>query len=155
MAIYIQKELFDISELTSNLVKDNTSIGAVVSFVGYVRDYDDTLTPKKLIQMNLEHYPGMTEKALTKIEVNAKSRWSLQSVCIVHRIGKLLPSDPIVAVVVASQHRKKAFQACEYIIDFLKTDAPFWKKEISSEDEIWVKVRDEDHKRKSSWNLEK
>ena len=155
MAIYIQKELFDISELTSNLVKDNASIGAVVSFVGYVRDYDDTLTPKKLIQMNLEHYPGMTEKALTKIEVNAKSRWSLQSVCIVHRIGKLLPSDPIVAVVVASQHRKKAFQACEYIIDFLKTDAPFWKKEISSEDEIWVKVRDEDHKRKSSWNLEK
>jgi|TARA_B110000259_G_scaffold9082_1_gene10038 molybdopterin synthase catalytic subunit len=155
MAIYIQKELFDISELTSNLVKDNTSIGAVVSFVGYVRDYDDTLTSKKLIQMNLEHYPGMTEKALTKIEVNAKSRWSLQSVCIVHRIGKLLPSDPIVAVIVASQHRKKAFQACEYIIDFLKTDAPFWKKEISSEDEIWVKVRDEDHKRKSSWNLEK
>ena len=155
MAIYIQKELFDISELTSNLVKDNASIGAVVSFVGYVRDYDDTLTPKKLIQMNLEHYSGMTEKALTKIEVNAKSRWSLQSVCIVHRIGKLLPSDPIVAVVVASQHRKKAFQACEYIIDFLKTDAPFWKKEISSEDEIWVKVRDEDHKRKSSWNLEK
>jgi molybdopterin synthase catalytic subunit len=155
MAIYIQKELFDINELTNKLLKDDASVGAVVSFVGYVRDYDDTLTPKKLIQMNLEHYPGMTEKALTKIEVNAKSRWSLQSVCIVHRIGKLLPSDPIVAVIVASQHRKKAFQACEYIIDFLKTDAPFWKKEISSEDEIWVKVRDEDHKRKSSWNLEK
>jgi len=155
MAIYIQKELFDINELTNKLLKDDASVGAVVSFVGYVRDYDDTLTPKKLIQMNLEHYPGMTEKALTKIEVNAKSRWSLQSVCIVHRIGKLLPSDPIVAVIVASQHRKKAFQACEYIIDFLKTDAPFWKKEISSEDELWVKVRDEDHKRKSSWNLEK
>ena len=154
MTIYIQKEPFDVSELTSNLIKDNTSIGAVVSFVGYVRDYNYTLTPKKLIQMNLEHYPGMTEKALTKIELNAKLRWGLQSICIVHRIGKLFPSDPIVAVIVASEHRKKAFQACEYIIDFLKTDAPFWKKEISSEDELWVQGRDEDYKRKSSWNLE-
>jgi len=155
MAIYIQKEPFDLEDLTNKLKKGEASVGAVVSFVGYVREYNEASNPNKLIQMDLEHYPGMTEKALTKIEVNAKSRWSLQSVCIVHRIGKLLPSDPIVAVIVASQHRKKAFQACEYIIDFLKTDAPFWKKEISSEDELWVKVRDEDHKRKSSWNLEK
>ena len=97
----------------------------------------------------------MTEKALTKIELNAKLRWSLQGVCIVHRVGKLFPGDSIVAVIVASKHRKIAFQACEYIIDFLKTDAPFWKKEIASEDELWVQSRDEDHMRKSSWNLEK
>ena len=102
MAIYIQKEPFDINDLTINLMKDNFTIGAVVSFVGYVREYNDTLSPKKLIQMNLEHYPGMTEKALTKIELNAKLRWNLQSVCIVHRVGKLFPGDPIVAVIVAS-----------------------------------------------------
>ena len=155
MAIYIQKEPFDINDLTINLMKDNFTIGAVVSFVGYVREYNDTLSPKKLIQMNLEHYPGMTEKALTKIELNAKLRWNLQSVCIVHRVGKLFPGDPIVAVIVACKHRKIAFEACEYIIDFLKTDAPFWKKEISSEDELWVQRREEDYIRKSSWNLEK
>ena len=155
MAIYIQKEPFDINQLTIDLMKGDSSIGAVVSFIGYVREYNDISSSKKLIQMNLEHYPGMTYKALTKIELNVKLRWSLQGVCIVHRVGKLFPSDPIVGVIVASHHRKEAFQACEYIIDFLKTDAPFWKKEISSEDELWVQGRDEDHKRKSSWNLEK
>jgi molybdopterin synthase catalytic subunit len=105
--------------------------------------------------MYLEHYPGMSEKALMKIELNAKSRWSLEDVFIVHRIGKLLPSEPIVAVVVASQHRKNAFEACEFIIDFLKTDAPFWKKEISDQDELWVQNRVEDNQKKASWNIEK
>jgi molybdopterin synthase catalytic subunit len=103
--------------------------------------------------MNLEHYPGMTEKTLIKIELNAKSKWSLEDVFIIHRVGKLLPSDPIVAVVVASQHRKNAFEACEFIIDFLKTDAPFWKKEISDQDELWVENRLEDHQKKASWNI--
>jgi molybdopterin synthase catalytic subunit len=155
MTIYIQKELFDVEKIISNLRKNKPSIGAVVSFIGYVREYNEDTKTKKLKQMYLEHYPGMSEKALMKIELNAKSRWSLEDVFIVHRIGKLLPSEPIVAVVVASQHRKNAFEACEFIIDFLKTDAPFWKKEISDQDELWVQNRVEDNQKKASWNIEK
>lgn len=155
MTIYIQKELFDVEKIISNLRKNKPSIGAVVSFIGYVREYKEDTKTKKLKQMYLEHYPGMSEKALMKIELNAKSRWSLEDIFIVHRIGKLLPSEPIVAVVVASQHRKNAFEACEFIIDFLKTDAPFWKKEISDQDELWVQDRVEDNQKKASWNIEK
>ena len=155
MTIYIQKELFDVEKIISNLRKNKPSIGAVVSFIGYVREYNEDTKTKKLKQMHLEHYPGMSEKALMKIELNAKSRWSLEDIFIVHRIGKLLPSEPIVAVVVASQHRKDAFEACEFIIDFLKTDAPFWKKEISDQDELWVQNRVEDNQKKASWNIEK
>jgi len=155
MTIYIQKELFDVEKIISNLRKNKPSIGAVVSFIGYVREYNEDTKIKKLKQMYLEHYPGMSEKALMKIELNAKSRWSLEDIFIVHRIGKLLPSEPIVAVVVASQHRKDAFEACEFIIDFLKTDAPFWKKEISDQDELWVQNRVEDNQKKASWNIEK
>jgi molybdopterin synthase catalytic subunit len=155
MTIYIQKELFDVEKIISNLRKNKPSIGAVVSFIGYVREYNEDTKTKKLKQMYLEHYPGMSEKALMKIELNAKSRWSLEDVFIVHRIGKLLPSEPIVAVIVASQHRKNAFEACEFIIDFLKTDAPFWKKEISDQDELWVQNRVEDNQKKASWNIEK
>ncbi len=155
MTIYIQKELFDVEKIISNLRKNKPSIGAVVSFIGYVREYNEDIKTKKLKQMYLEHYPGMSEKALMKIELNAKSRWILEDVFIVHRIGKLLPSEPIVAVIVASQHRKNAFEACEFIIDFLKTDAPFWKKEISDQDELWVQNRVEDNQKKASWNIEK
>ena len=155
MTIYIQKELFDVEKIISNLRKNKPSIGAVVSFIGYVREYNEDTKTKKLKQMYLEHYPGMSEKALMKIELNAKSRWSLEDIFIVHRIGKLLPREPIVAVVVASQHRKNAFEACEFIIDFLKTDAPFWKKEISDKDELWVQSRVEDNQKKASWNIEK
>ena len=153
MTICIQKDLFNIEKIISNLRKNKPSIGAIVSFIGYVRDFNKDINTKKLKQMNLEHYPGMTEKTLIKIELNAKSRWSLEDVFIIHRVGKLLPSDPIVAVVVASQHRKNAFEACEFIIDFLKTDAPFWKKEISDQDELWVENRLEDHQKIASWNI--
>ena len=153
MTICIQKDLFNIEKIISNLRKNKPSIGAIVSFIGYVRDFNKDINTKKLKHMELEHYPGMTEKTLIKIELNAKSRWSLEDVFIIHRVGKLLPSDPIVAVVVASQHRKNAFEACEFIIDFLKTDAPFWKKEISDQDELWVENRLEDHQKKASWNI--
>jgi len=153
MTICIQKDLFNIEKIISNLRKNKPSIGAIVSFIGYVRDFNKDINTKKLKQMNLEHYPGMTEKTLIKIELNAKSRWSLEDVFIIHRVGKLLPTEPIVAVVVASQHRKNAFEACEFIIDFLKTDAPFWKKEISDQDELWVENRLEDHQKKASWNI--
>ena len=154
MTICIQKDLYDIEKIISNLRKNKPTIGAVVSFIGYVRDYNKDINTKKLKQMELEHYPGMTEKALVEIELNAKTRWILEDIFIIHRIGTLLPGDPIVAVVVASQHRKNAFEACEFIIDFLKTDAPFWKKEISDQDEVWVQNRVEDNRKKSSWNLE-
>ena len=153
MTICIQKDLFNIEKIISNLRKNKPSIGAIVSFIGYVRDFNKDINTKKLKQMNLEHYPGMTEKTLIKIELNAKSRWSLEDVFIIHRVGKLLPTEPIVAVVVASEHRKNAFEACEFIIDFLKTDAPFWKKEISDQDELWVENRLEDHQKKASWNI--
>ena len=153
MTICIQKDLFNIEKIISNLRKNKPNIGAIVSFIGYVRDFNKEINTKKLKHMNLEHYPGMTEKTLIKIELNAKSKWSLEDVFIIHRVGKLLPSDPIVAVVVASQHRKNAFEACEFIIDFLKTDAPFWKKEISDQDELWVENRLEDHQKKASWNI--
>jgi|TARA_B110000495_G_scaffold131145_1_gene114345 molybdopterin synthase catalytic subunit len=153
MTIRIQKDLFNIEKIISNLRKNKPSIGAIVSFIGYVRDFNKDINTKKLKHMNLEHYPGMTEKTLINIELNAKSKWSLEDVFIIHRVGKLLPSDPIVAVVVASQHRKNAFEACEFIIDFLKTDAPFWKKEISDQDELWVENRLEDHQKKASWNI--
>ena len=154
MTICIQKDPFDTEKIISNLRKNKPTIGAVVSFIGYVRDYNKDINTKKLKQMELEHYPGMTEKALVEIELNAKTRWILEDIFIIHRIGTLLPGDPIVAVVVASQHRKNAFEACEFIIDFLKTDAPFWKKEISDQDEVWVQNRVEDNRKKSSWNLE-
>ena len=154
MTICIQKDLFDIEKIISNLRKNKPNIGAIVSFIGYVRDFNKDINTKKLKHMELEHYPGMTEKALVEIELNAKTRWILEDIFIIHRIGTLLPGDPIVAVVVASQHRKNAFEACEFIIDFLKTDAPFWKKEISDQDEVWVQNRVEDNRKKSSWNLE-
>jgi len=153
MTICIQKKLFNIEEIISNLRENKPTIGAIVSFIGYVRDFNKDTNIKKLKQMDLEYYPGMTEKALSKIELNARSRWSLEDVYIIHRVGKLLPKDPIVAVLVASQHRKNAFEACEFIIDFLKTDAPFWKKEISDQDELWVKNRDEDYQKKISWDI--
>ena len=153
MTICIQKKLFNLEKIISDLRENKPNVGAIVSFIGYVRDFNKDINTKKLKHMNLEHYPGMTEKTLINIELNAKSKWSLEDVFIIHRIGKLLPSDPIVAVVVASQHRKNAFEACEFIIDFLKTDAPFWKKEISDQDELWVENKLEDHQKKASWNI--
>ena len=156
MAIYIQKELFEVEKIISNIRKNKPLIGAIVSFIGYVREFNgNDIKVKKLKQMDLEHYPGMTEKELMRIELNAESRWDLEDVCIIHRVGKLLPSEPIVAVIVASQHRKNAFEACEFIIDFLKTDAPFWKKEISDQDQLWVQDSFEDYKRKNNWGIKK
>ena len=124
-------------------------MGAIVSFSGYVREF---AKERQLKSMELEHYPGMTEKALTEIAESAKGLWDIQEVTIVHRVGKLLPKDIIVGVIVSSRHRSSAFKACEFIIDYLKTDAPFWKKEISEEGETWVAERQEDVVKKTSWN---
>ena len=148
MNIIIQENSFSISKLISDLSKKD-NVGAVVSFSGYVREFSKK---KQLKSMELEHYPGMTEKALSDIVQTAKSHWDIQEATIIHRVGKLLPMDIIVGVIVSSKHRSNAFKACEFIIDYLKTDAPFWKKEISEEGEMWVSERQEDVVKKISWN---
>ena len=148
MTIIIQEDSFSISKLILELSeKDN--VGAVVSFSGYVREFSKE---KQLKYMELEHYPGMTEKALESIVQKAKSHWGIEQTIIIHRVGKLLPKDVIVGVIVSSRHRSNAFKACEFIIDFLKTDAPFWKKEISDKGELWVTERQEDIIKKTNWN---
>ena len=148
MTIIIQEDSFSISKLILELSeKDN--VGAVVSFSGYVREFSKE---KQLKYMELEHYPGMTEKALESIVQKAKSHWCIEQTTIIHRVGKLLPKDIIVGVIVSSRHRSNAFKACEFIIDFLKTEAPFWKKEISDKGEVWVSERQEDIIKKTNWN---
>ena len=148
MTIIIQEDSFSISKLILELSeKDN--VGAVVSFSGYVREFSKE---KQLKYMEIEHYPGMTEKALESIVQKAKSHWDIEQTTIIHRVGKLLPKDIIVGVIVSSRHRSNAFKACEFIIDFLKTDAPFWKKEISDKGEVWVSERQEDIIKKANWN---
>lgn len=130
------------------LRRDNPSIGALVSFVGLMRDMN---AGEAVTAMTLEHYPGMTEKALGKIVEEAQGRWELQAVRVVHRVGRLSPLDPIVLVAVASRHRGEAFRACEFIIDYLKTRAPFWKKESTASGERWVQARDSDQEAESRW----
>ncbi|MDA7843169.1 molybdenum cofactor biosynthesis protein MoaE [Methylophilaceae bacterium] len=148
MTIIIQEDSFSISKMILELSeKDN--VGAVVSFSGYVREFSKE---RQLKYMELEHYPGMTEKALESIVQKAKSHWGIEQTTIIHRVGKLLPKDVIVGVIVSSRHRSNAFKACEFIIDFLKTDAPFWKKEISDKGEVWVSERQEDIIKKTNWN---
>ena len=148
MTIIIQEDSFSISKMILELSeKDN--VGAVVSFSGYVREFSKE---KQLKYMELEYYPGMTEKTLESIVQKAKSHWDIEQITIIHRVGKLLPKDIIVGVIVSSRHRSNAFKACEFIIDFLKTEAPFWKKEISDKGEVWVSERQEDIIKKTNWN---
>jgi molybdopterin synthase catalytic subunit len=124
------------------------NIGALVSFVGQVRDINDGSSVNTL---TLEHYPEMTEKALLKIEAEAKSRWDLIDSLIIHRVGTLQAQDQIVLVLVASAHRGDAFSACEFIMDYLKTSAPFWKKEATSQGERWVEAKLSDDVAKERW----
>jgi molybdopterin synthase catalytic subunit len=134
--IRVQTQDFDPGAELEQLRRDNGGkAGAVVSFMGLVRDLNEGDTIR---QLTLEHYPGMTEKALGIIETTARERWDLIDVVIIHRIGPLAPNDRIVFVAAASAHRKQAFRACEFMIDTLKTDAPFWKKEATDCDTRWV-----------------
>jgi len=151
--VEVQKEVFSIEEITSEVKALGSHIGAVVSFIGYVRDFDVSEN-KMLLEMRLEHYPGMTEKVLQTIEKKAFSKWDLSAVRIVHRVGILKLNDPIVAVVVASPHRNNAFDACRFIIDFLKTEAPFWKKEVTNKGAYWVEDKKSDLKQSMSWKKE-
>ena len=148
MAIRVQTAPFDPGQELNALHAANLGIGAVVGFVGYVRDFNEG---REVAGMLLEHYPGMTEKALAKIEVEARERWPLLGVEILHRVGPLQPGEPIVFVGTTSAHRQAAFAACDFIMDYLKTRAPFWKKEGTNEDACWVEGRDSDQQAAQRW----
>ncbi len=147
MIIKVQEEDFDIAEVNRELLAGRSDVGAVSSFIGLVRDLPAT----RLVSMTLEHYPGMTEKSLQKIVESASRRWEILDCAIIHRVGELKPADQIVLVSVVSAHRKAAFQACEFIMDYLKTDAPFWKKEIDAQGEKWVDAKESDNRAKNQW----
>jgi molybdopterin synthase catalytic subunit len=151
MKIAVQTEVFDLAAEVAALYLSNPKVGAVASFLGLVRDVNDGLV---VSAMTLEHYPGMTEKALEQIVEEARARWEVLDACVIHRIGPMRPTDPIVLVAVASGHRGDAFAACEFIMDFLKTSAPFWKKEATPDGEKWVDARESDAKAAARWGAE-
>jgi len=150
--IKVQLEPFDVGVEIAELSKGNTSIGAVVSFVGTVRDMSGV---EAINSMTLEHYPGMTEQALATIEAEANQRWSLQATLIIHRYGRLVPGDGIVLVITAAAHRAAAFAACEFLMDWLKTKAPFWKLEEGGSGGKWVDAREEDTTALKKWTPDK
>ena len=146
--IRIQEADFDLTTEIENLRKADLQVGAVVSFLGTVRDMNEGNEVKA---MTLEHYPGMTEKALQEIIDQAKARWDIRNSLVIHRVGSLLPADQIVLVAVTSAHRSEAFSACEFIMDYLKTAAPFWKKEETPEGGRWVDARIADGAAMARW----
>lgn len=148
MSVRVQAAPFDPGAETNAMHAANVGVGAVVAFVGYVRDFNDGLD---VAGMFLEHYPGMTEKALGKIVTEAGQRWPLLKVEVLHRVGALQPGEPIVFVGVASAHRQAAFDACNFIMDYLKTRTPFWKKEQTSEGERWVEGKQSDTDAAGRW----
>ncbi|NVK19560.1 MAG: molybdenum cofactor biosynthesis protein MoaE [Methylocystaceae bacterium] len=152
--IRVQAENFDVGAEINALSHGNTAIGGICSFVGLVRDFQHTKEDETRVSaMTLEHYPGMTEKKLEEIEAIARDRWPLEDVLIIHRYGRMEPGENIVLVVTASAHRKAAFESAEFLMDFLKTKAPFWKLE---EDDNgagnWVDAREADEDAASKWN---
>lgn len=146
-SIQIQTEDFDLATEYAALGQSH-STGAIVTFIGKVRDFNQG---DSVSGLTLEHYPGMTEKSLAKILIEAETRWSIQGVKVIHRIGELALGDQIVFVGVASMHRGDAFQACEFIMDYLKTQAPFWKKEATEDGSHWVDARETDTTAADRW----
>jgi molybdopterin synthase catalytic subunit len=151
MPVRVQTEDFDTGLEIANMRLARADIGAVAAFVGQVRDLNDGAA---VAAMTLEHYPGMTEKSLENIVANAKARFNIHDALVIHRIGELQPLDQIVLVVTVGSHRGEAFSACEFIMDILKTEAPFWKKEVTPEGERWVDSRDTDTTAKNRWELD-
>ena len=149
-SICVQQNDFDVGQEYSALIAGNAAAGAVVFFVGRVRDFNDG---RLVAGLSLEHYPGMTEKILEQILTEAKLRWELVSARIIHRVGELRLGDQIVFVGVTSAHREHAFQAAEFLMDFLKTRAPFWKKEITQEGEtVWVEAKNKAGEAAERWD---
>lgn len=145
--VRIQHEQFDVNAELARLRAD-PRVGAIACFIGVVRDLNDG---DSVASMTLEHYPGMTEKALEGIVAQAHQRWDLYEALVVHRVGELRPTDPIVLVIVTSAHRGAAFAACEFIMDYLKTEAPFWKKEATPTGTRWVEARESDDAARERW----
>ncbi len=148
MTVRVQTQDFDAGLELTQLRRARKDVGAVVSFVGQVRDFNDGDT---VSQLSLEHYPGMTEKALAAIVTQAQSRWDIVDTLIIHRVGTLQPLDQIVLVAVSGAHRGEAFKACEFIMDALKTEAPFWKKEVTASGERWLDAKDSDDVARERW----
>lgn len=146
--VVVSHDDFDLSAECALLRSRSPESGAVASFVGVVRNHNDG---SPVTRMTLEHYPGMTEKSLSKIIDGARRRWPITGVVVHHRVGPLELGDQIVLVAVASAHRQAAFMACEFIMDWLKTEAPFWKKEATPEGERWVDARESDEEQKARW----
>jgi molybdopterin synthase catalytic subunit len=149
VTVRVQTADFDVGAEMAAMRHGNPKIGAIASFVGVVRDLNEGAD---VADMTLEHYPGMTEKALEKIVGEARARWDIYDALVVHRVGTLKPTDQIVLVVVASAHRGEAFQACEFLMDYLKTRAPFWKKEKTPEGGRWVDARTADDTAADRWS---
>jgi molybdopterin synthase catalytic subunit len=151
IAIHVQRGDFDISAVLDALAAGRTDIGAIATFTGLVRDMTKAVGGAPVSAMELEHYPGMTERALHAIAVDAAARWPLQGIAVIHRYGPLTPGDRIVLVACASPHRKAAFEAAQFVMDFLKTKAPFWKKETTPDGARWVDARDADDLAAARW----
>src|SRR5216117_1652872 len=151
MPVRIQAKDFDAGAEIAALRRDNRKVGAVASFIGVCRDANDGTAVTK---MTLEHYPGMTEKALERIVSEAKRRWNVMDVLVVHRVGELKPTDQIVLVAVTGAHRGEAFAACEFIMDYLKTRAPFWKREQTPSGPRWVDARASDDGAAARWEMD-
>ena len=146
--VRVQEAPFDVGAELAALTRGRTDIGGLASFVGLVRDLAGE---RPITAMTLEHYPGMTEKKLAEIEAEANRRWSLQASLIVHRYGRMLPGEPIVLVATAAPHRAAALEACAFLIDWLKTKAPFWKLEEGPDDSRWVEARASDDQAAARW----
>ncbi|WP_375259730.1 molybdenum cofactor biosynthesis protein MoaE [Citreimonas sp.] len=147
MRVVVQEAPFDFATEAAGFADGRHDMGAIVTFTGIVRD----VASGDLQVMEIEHYPGMTEKALTAIAEEARDRWSLGDVLVIHRYGRLAPGDKIMMVATAARHRKDAFEAAEFLMDYLKSRAPFWKKEHAGEGADWVAARDEDEAALTRW----
>ncbi len=147
MSVRIQSERFEPGAALASFARGRTDVGAVVSFTGTVRDTEGTLE-----RMEIEHYPGMTETAIEGIVEEARNRWSLLDVMVIHRFGAMAPGEVIMMVATAAAHRAEAFEAADYLMDYLKSRAPFWKKEIRSDGTDWVAAKDADEAALDRWN---
>ena len=152
MSIQVQTQALSLDQLNVGLQAGDASVGGVVTFVGYVRDLNLGDSVQSLF---LEHYPGMTERSLQRIVEQAQARWPLNRVSLVHRVGLLQVGEPIVFVGVASAHRQAAFEACAFIMDYLKTRAPFWKREVTPAGERWIDGRESDRQAAERWGVER
>lgn len=149
MAVRLQREIFDLGAEVAALSEGRTDMGAVVTFSGHCRDRADSGVP--LVSLTLEHYPGMAEEELSRIEAEARARWPIADSLILHRTGRIMPGEPIVLVITLSPHRAAAFEAAQFLMDYLKTSAPFWKSEETAEGEAWVASKTTDDAAAERW----